>query len=72
MNECKPLALGSMIRSLLTRIKIGRGAIEHTHSTDVESSPPPLQLRMSIHPGGKSCSDVGRVRVLNDPYAHSP
>ena len=26
---------------------------------------------MSIHPAGKSCSDLGRVLVLNDPPAGS-
>lgn len=36
------------------------------HSTDIESTPPPCVL-MSIHSEGKSCSDPGRILVLNDP-----
>jgi len=39
------------------------------HSTDVElieSPPHPLRVCMSFH-HGKSCSNVGRVVVLNDP-----
>jgi len=36
----------------------GRGVIENKHSTDVESPPPPPRVCMSIHPEGKSCSDL--------------
>ena len=40
---------------------------ENKHPTGVESHPPPSHVCMSIHPEGKSCSDLGRVLVLNDP-----
>jgi len=47
----------------------GRGGIENWHSTDVESppTPPPPCPYVRIHSEGESCSDLGRVRVLNDP-----
>jgi len=41
------------------RMAHGRGVIENTHSTDVESPPSPLRVCMSIHAEGKSCSDLG-------------
>ena len=50
----------------------GRGVIENEHSAHGERSPPPQGVCISIHPEGKSCahrSDLGRVRVLNDPAA---
>jgi hypothetical protein len=47
----------------------GRGVIENKHSTDVESRPPPSRSCMSIHTQSRSCSDVGRVIILNDPPA---
>jgi hypothetical protein len=36
----------------------GTGVIEHKHSTDVESAPPPPRVYVSIHTGGKSCGHV--------------
>jgi hypothetical protein len=42
------------------------------HSTDVEfppPPPPPPRVCMSIHPESKSCSDLSRVLVRNDPAA---
>jgi hypothetical protein len=55
-------------------VRQGREVIENKHSTDVESPPPPPPpcLCMSMHTQGKSCSDPGRVLLLNDPPAHSP
>jgi len=44
-----------------------RGFIKNRPSTDVESPPP--RVSMSIHTQGSSCSDLGRVLVLNDPPA---
>jgi len=49
----------------------GRGVLESKHSTRIEPPPPPPppyvpRVCMSIHPVGKSCSDLGRVFVLND------
>jgi hypothetical protein len=43
--------------------------MEDKHSTDFEPPAPPYSLWvcMSIHPEGESCSDLGRVLVLNDP-----
>jgi len=50
----------------------GRGFVENKHSTDVDY-PPSLpcipRVCTRIHPEGKSCSDLGRVLVLNDPNA---
>jgi hypothetical protein len=46
---------------------LGRGVAQNNHSTDVESTTPPPRVCMSIHPRGKSCSDLGRVLVLTDP-----
>ena len=45
------------------------GLLRTKHSTDVESPPPPPRVCMSIHPEGKSCSDLRGVLVLNDPPA---
>jgi hypothetical protein len=52
----------------------GIGVIDNKLSTDVEYSPPPPRVCMIIHPEGtcKSCSDVGRVPVINNPPGHSP
>jgi len=47
--------------------KPGRGVIENKHSTDVESSTPPLRARMSIHPEGKACSDIGSSACSHRP-----
>ena len=58
---------------LLLCTSVCTGVIENKHSTHVESPPPPYTPRvcMSIHPKGKSCSNLGRVRVLNDPAARA-
>ena len=47
----------------------GREVIENKHSNDVgpPPPPPPPRLHTRILSYGKSCSDVGRVLVLNDP-----
>jgi len=40
------------------------------HSTDIASHqfpPHPPHVYLSIHPAGESCSDLGRVLVLDDP-----
>ena len=50
----------------------GRGGVENKHSSDDGSPPPPPHVCMSIHTEGKSCSDLGRVLVLNDPTARCP
>jgi len=42
----------------------GRGVIDNKHLTDVESS---TRVSTSVHAKGKSCSDLARVLVLNDP-----
>ena len=47
--------------------KPGRGVVENKHSTDVESSPPPPRARMSIHPEGKACSDIGSSACSHRP-----
>jgi len=47
----------------------GREVIQNKHSTDVESLPPPPRVCMSTHADGKSCSNLGRLLVLNDPPA---
>ena len=47
----------------------GQGVLENKHSTDVESACCPPRFCMSIHTQGKSCSDIRRVIVLNDPPA---
>jgi len=47
----------------------GRGGVENNHFTDFEYPPPPPRVCMSIQPEGKSCTDLGRVFVLNDPAA---
>jgi len=47
--------------------RAGRGDIKNKPSSDVESPPPPPHVCMSIHNQGKSCSDLGREPVLNDP-----
>jgi hypothetical protein len=57
------------------RAEPGRGVHENKRSTDVEFTPPPPRLCMSIHPEGESCSDLGRLLVLNDPLpglVHAP
>ena len=36
----------------------GRRVIASKHSTDVDSPPPPPRVYMSIHPEGKSSSDL--------------
>jgi hypothetical protein len=43
--------------------------IHNIHSTGVEPPPAPYTHRvcMSIHSEGKTCSDLGRVLVFNDP-----
>jgi len=45
----------------------GRGVIEIKHSTEPGSLPLPPPPRISNHPEGKPCSDLGRVPVLNHP-----
>jgi len=45
------------------------GGVENEHSTDVESPLPPPRVCMSIHFEERSCFDLGRVLVLNDPPA---
>ena len=53
----------------------GRGLSENKYSTDLESTngtSANARVCMSIHPertGIKSCSDLGRVPVLDDPLA---
>jgi len=37
------------------------GVVENKHSTDVESLTPHPHVSMSIHPQGKSCSDIGSI-----------
>jgi hypothetical protein len=39
----------------------GRGGVEIKHPTNVEYPSPPPRVYISIHPQGKSCSDLGRV-----------
>jgi len=53
---------------------VGRLLRTSTRPTLDRRPPPELILRacMCISPEGKSCSDVARVLVLNDPPAHSP
>jgi len=48
---------------------VARGVIDIKHSTDVESPPPPAHVCISIRLEGKSCSDLCRVLVLNNPAA---
>ena len=36
-------------------------------STNLESTPPPLRVRINIGTQGRPCSDIGPVLVLNDP-----
>jgi len=43
-----------------------QGVLENKHLTDVGSPPPVLRVCMIIQPEGNSCSDIDRVRVLND------
>ena len=50
------------------------GLLRKKHSTHVASPPPPhppytMRVFVSVHPEGKSCSDLGRVLVVNDPTA---
>jgi hypothetical protein len=52
--------------------QLGRGGLENNHSNpDVDSPPRPPRVCMSITLEGGSCSDLGRVLVLNDPAAWS-
>jgi len=70
VDECKPLVAASLTTAAGgARSGTGRGVIENKHSTRAESSHPPLRVCMSVNPLGKSCSDLGRVLVLNDPAA---
>ena len=49
---------------------LGRGFTENQHAAGVESPPPAPRVCMSIHPEGRSCSDLGSSgSVLNDPPA---
>ena len=51
----------------------GRGGIETMHSTDVESPPPPPpRVCMSIHPEGKSWSDIGSSACSQRPSSPAP
>ena len=45
------------------------GVIKNMHSTDSGSLPPLPRVCLSIISKGKSCSDLGRVLVLDDPPA---
>jgi len=47
----------------------GRGVIENKHWADVESTNQVKRVYMSINPEVRSCSDLRRVPVLNDPQA---
>ena len=45
------------------------GVVDNKHWTDVESPPSPPRLCMSGYPEGKSCSDLVRELVRDDPAA---
>jgi len=38
----------------------GRGGVDNKHSTDDESPPP--RVCISVHPEGKACCDLNRLR----------
>ena len=50
-------------------LKAGAQVTLNKHPTDVRSPPPAPHGGMSFVHGDVSCSDLGRVLVLNDPTA---
>jgi len=58
-----------LFSTLMGTLDFGTGVIQNQRSTDSEYPAPPPGVCMSIHPEGKSCSDLGRVLDLNDPTA---
>jgi hypothetical protein len=44
----------ALLHAVAALFAAGRGVMKSQHSTKVESPLPPLRLRMSIHPEGKS------------------
>ena len=61
--DCRGARVSMALRCGRRRRRQGRGGIQNKHSTDVESPPLPLRVSMSIHPEGKSRSDLGSSAV---------
>jgi len=63
------------IPCVCTSMSIHKGLIEKKYWADFESSPPPPhapRVCMRNLTEGESCSDLGRVLVLNDPPIRAP
>jgi hypothetical protein len=65
LNHMYQFSLNSFIT--LFKAALGRAVIENKHLTDIDPAPPPPRVCMRISPQGKSCFDLGRMLVLNDP-----